>query len=45
MVKKYYIYEKFACPEHGISIEELSPRMFSFNAPFGACDRCNGLGK
>ncbi|KXZ40490.1 excinuclease ABC subunit A [Alkalithermobacter thermoalcaliphilus JW-YL-7 = DSM 7308] len=35
---------KFACPEHGISIQELSPRMFSFNSPFGACDNCNGLG-
>lgn len=36
---------KFACPEHGIGIEELSPRMFSFNSPFGACDTCNGLGE
>lgn len=36
---------KFACPEHGIGIEELSPRMFSFNSPFGACDACNGLGE
>lgn len=36
---------KFACPDHGIGIEELSPRMFSFNAPFGACDVCNGLGE
>ncbi len=36
---------KFACPEHGIGIEELSPRMFSFNSPFGACDSCNGLGE
>ncbi len=36
---------KFACPEHGIGIEELSPRMFSFNSPFGACDICNGLGE
>lgn len=35
---------KFACPEHGISIEEISPRVFSFNAPFGACPTCNGLG-
>ncbi|MDO4719594.1 MAG: excinuclease ABC subunit UvrA [Peptostreptococcaceae bacterium] len=35
---------KFACPEHGIGIEELSPRMFSFNSPFGACPECNGLG-
>ena len=36
---------KFACPDHGIGIEELSPRMFSFNSPFGACDVCNGLGE
>ena len=35
---------KFACPEHGISIEELEPRMFSFNSPFGACESCAGLG-
>ncbi len=35
---------KFACPDHGISIEELEPRMFSFNAPFGACPVCNGIG-
>ena len=35
---------KLACPEHGISIEELEPRMFSFNSPFGACPNCNGLG-
>lgn len=33
-----------ACPEHGISIEELEPRMFSFNNPMGACPECNGLG-
>ena len=35
---------KLACPEHGISIEELEPRMFSFNGPFGACPACTGLG-
>ncbi len=35
---------KFACPEHGIGIEDLSPRMFSFNNPFGACPECNGIG-
>lgn len=35
---------KFACPDHGIAIEEISPRMFSFNAPYGACEVCNGLG-
>ena len=36
--------QNYACPEHGISIEELSPRMFSFNNPFGACPKCTGLG-
>ena len=36
---------KFACPDHGIAIEELSTRMFSFNSPFGACEVCNGLGE
>ncbi|MCF0151016.1 MAG: excinuclease ABC subunit UvrA [Firmicutes bacterium] len=35
---------KLACPEHGISIDELEPRDFSFNSPFGACPVCNGLG-
>ncbi|MBR4450408.1 MAG: excinuclease ABC subunit UvrA [Clostridia bacterium] len=34
----------FACPEHGVSIEELEPRSFSFNNPFGACPECAGLG-
>ena len=34
----------YACPEHGISVEELSPRMFSFNNPYGACEKCTGLG-
>ncbi len=36
--------EKLACPDCGISIEELSPRMFSFNSPYGACPQCDGLG-
>ncbi len=36
--------EKFACPVSGFAIEEIEPRMFSFNNPFGACDCCNGLG-
>ena len=36
--------QNYACPEHGVSIEELSPRMFSFNNPFGACPKCSGLG-
>lgn len=35
----------YACPDHGVSIEEMSPRMFSFNNPFGACKKCDGLGK
>ncbi len=34
----------YACPDCGISIEELAPRMFSFNSPFGACPECSGLG-
>lgn len=36
--------ENFACPEHGAVMEELSPRLFSFNSPFGACPSCHGLG-
>lgn len=36
--------QNYACPEHGVSIDELSPRMFSFNNPFGACETCTGLG-
>ena len=36
--------QSYACPEHNISIEELNPRMFSFNNPFGACPKCTGLG-
>ena len=36
--------QKYSCPEHGISIDDLSPRMFSFNNPFGACPKCTGLG-
>ncbi len=36
--------ENFACPEHGVSLPELEPRIFSFNAPHGACQRCTGLG-
>jgi excinuclease ABC subunit A len=36
--------ENFACPEHGAVMEELSPRMFSFNSPYGACPDCHGLG-
>lgn len=36
--------QNYACPDHGVSIEELSPRMFSFNNPYGACPECTGLG-
>ncbi len=36
--------QNYACPEHGISLGELEPRMFSFNNPFGACPECDGLG-
>ncbi|MBQ2823492.1 MAG: excinuclease ABC subunit UvrA [Oscillospiraceae bacterium] len=36
--------QNYACPEHNVSIEELAPRMFSFNNPFGACEKCTGLG-
>ena len=35
----------YACPEHGVSVEELEPRSFSFNNPFGACPKCAGLGE
>ncbi|MBE6611813.1 MAG: excinuclease ABC subunit A, partial [Ruminococcaceae bacterium] len=37
--------QSYACEEHGISVGELSPRMFSFNNPFGACPKCAGLGE
>ena len=36
--------QSYACPDHGACIDELSPRMFSFNAPYGACPKCTGLG-
>ena len=36
--------QNYACPEHGFSMEELKPRMFSFNNPFGACPKCTGIG-
>ena len=36
--------QSYACPEHGVSIEDLSPRMFSFNNPYGACPKCTGIG-
>ena len=37
--------QNFSCAEHGISLGELEPRMFSFNSPFGACEKCDGLGE
>jgi len=42
--KELIFSENFACPEHGAVMEELSPRLFSFNSPYGACDHCHGLG-
>ncbi|MFM7693194.1 MAG: excinuclease ABC subunit UvrA [Actinomycetota bacterium] len=36
--------ERFACPDHGVSLAELAPRVFSFNSPHGACPHCHGLG-
>ena len=42
--KQLVFSENFACPEHGAVMEELSPRLFSFNSPYGACPNCHGLG-
>ena len=42
--KELVFSENFACPEHGAVMEELSPRLFSFNSPYGACPDCHGLG-
>ncbi|MEB3212519.1 MAG: excinuclease ABC subunit UvrA, partial [Leptolyngbyaceae bacterium] len=42
--KEIVFSENFACPEHGAVMEELSPRLFSFNSPYGACSNCHGLG-
>lgn len=42
--KEILFSQNYACPEHNISIEELTPRMFSFNNPFGACPKCTGIG-
>ncbi len=36
--------QSYSCPEHGVSVDDLTPRMFSFNNPFGACPECTGLG-
>ncbi|MBF2078834.1 MAG: excinuclease ABC subunit UvrA [Synechococcales cyanobacterium T60_A2020_003] len=43
-LKELVFSENFACPEHGAVMEELSPRLFSFNSPYGACSHCHGLG-
>jgi excinuclease ABC subunit A len=43
--ERFTFSEKFACPESGFTISEIEPRLFSFNAPFGACPSCDGLGK
>ncbi|MDB5478413.1 MAG: excinuclease subunit [Alphaproteobacteria bacterium] len=42
--EKHVFSSKFACPESGFTIEEIEPRLFSFNSPFGACPACDGLG-
>ncbi|MFM7574796.1 MAG: excinuclease ABC subunit UvrA [Snowella sp.] len=42
--KEIVFSENFACPEHGAVMDELSPRLFSFNSPYGACPQCHGLG-
>ena len=42
--KELIFSEQFACPEHGSVMDELSPRLFSFNSPIGACPTCHGLG-
>jgi excinuclease ABC subunit A len=42
--KQLLFSENFACPDHGVSLPELQPRIFSFNSPHGACPRCTGLG-
>jgi len=44
-VHRFTFSEKFACPVSGFTIPEIEPRLFSFNAPFGACPQCDGLGK
>ena len=44
ITKEIVFSENFACPEHGAVMDELSPRLFSFNSPYGACPSCHGLG-
>ena len=43
-IEKLIFSTKFACPESGFTIEEIEPRLFSFNSPFGACEECDGIG-
>jgi excinuclease ABC subunit A len=43
-IEKLIFSTKFACPESGFTIEEIEPRLFSFNSPFGACEECEGIG-
>ena len=42
--EEFLLSQNYACPDCNISIEEMDPRMFSFNTPYGACEVCNGLG-
>jgi len=43
-LEKIIFSTKFACPESGFTIEEIEPRLFSFNSPYGACEECEGIG-
>ena len=43
-IEKLIFSTKFACPESGFTIEEIEPRLFSFNSPYGACEECDGIG-
>jgi len=43
-IEKITLSSKFACPESGFTIEEIEPRLFSFNSPYGACEECEGIG-
>jgi excinuclease ABC subunit A len=43
-IQKLIYSTKFACPESGFTIEEIEPRLFSFNSPYGACEECEGIG-
>ena len=43
-IEKLIFSTKFSCPESGFTIEEIEPRLFSFNSPYGACEECEGIG-